>query len=202
MSLSPFAHDHGSGNLPVGDADDRTDRSPRTNLFLSALLAVPGKRAREVRVRNLSASGARIDCADPPPRTTLVSLCRGSAKAAAEVVWADRTSCGLRFVEPIEVARWMPDRPGAALATRAEEPSLAEDLVLARQLVERLEGVLTDQELVVGMMGTELQALDLLVQLLRTSERRAGGSPAPTARSVRKAAATFLQQPPGAGFSG
>lgn len=191
-------------HLPTDVAADRSggpadggvaERAPRTNLFLGALLLLPGTSPREVRVRNLSASGARLDLADPPARGSTALLCRGSVEVAAEVIWTEKASCGLRFSEPIEVARWMSDRPVAAAGT-AIAPALAADLALARQLVARLEERLADHPQVIAALGAELQALDLITQLLKVAEQTASGAAAPEMRGIRQAALTLLRRPP------
>jgi hypothetical protein len=202
MVLPNLAPVSAGGDPPCAAEDEcQVERRPRTNLFLTAQLILPGQRPLDVRVRNLSATGAKIDMADPPASGTTLLLCRGAAQMAAEVMWSGRNSCGLRFTQFIDVARWMLDRPGAlsagAAATFSHEPSLADDLALARQLADRLEEVLSAEPTVVAALGTELQALDLLGQLLRTSEKRAAGSTAPAIRSLWQAAATFLRRPIG-----
>lgn len=174
---------------PLNEADERhhPERLPRTNLFIAALLAVRGQPPRPVRVRNLSASGARVEVADPPPRGTTLSVYRGSAEAAAEVVWTSKDACGLRFCEAIDVARWVSDRTAAAPA----EATLADDLALARRLVQRLEDGWSDQPMV-AELATEMQALDLLAQLLRAAEKRASGAAVPSAGGIRRAAQRLL----------
>ncbi|NJC05212.1 hypothetical protein GGQ97_001005 [Sphingomonas kaistensis] len=184
------------GDPPAGDGGPALpERQQRTNLFLAARLSLSGEPPRDVRVRNLSASGARIDLSRPPPTGTTLLLCRGAAEVAGEVIWSSEASCGLRFSQEIDVARWMSDRPQAAAAS-LREPTLAEDLALARQLVGRVEDAVSAQPAVVALLGTELQALDLLAQLLASSEKRAAGSTVPTFRRLQQAAATFLRQPP------
>jgi hypothetical protein len=198
MSSPPLAPANGAGN-PADRAKgaDKVGRQPRTNLFLGAQLALPGHQPREVRVRNLSPSGARIDLADPPPSGTTLLLCRGAAQVAAEVMWTTPTSCGLRFTEVIDVARWMSDRPGPAIASAKREPSLADSLALACKLVERLEDSLASEPTIVAALGTELQGLDLLAQLLLAAEKRAAGSGGSALGSSCQAAMMFLRQPPG-----
>jgi hypothetical protein len=170
------------------------ERASRTNLYLGALLSAPGTLPREVRVRNLSAAGARIDMADPPGRGTIVLLSRGSAEVVAEVAWVTEASCGLRFSGTIDVVRWMSDRPGAATPGVVVEPTLSEDLALVRKLVGRLEEQLAERPEVIAALGAELQSLDLVAQLLRLAERRAGGSSTPELRGLRQAAATQLRR--------
>lgn len=201
--MSPSSHLPPAGGnqdpLLGNNGKSALERKPRTNLFLSAQLTLPGEASQPVRVRNLSASGARIDLHHPPPRGSTLLLCRGAAEVAAEVMWSAGSSCGLRFTETIDVARWMPDRPGAAAPAKAREPTLAEDLALARRLVDRLEDAMSSEPAVVAALGTELQALDQLAQLLTSSEKRAAGSTVPTIRSLWQAIATFLRTPPAGG---
>jgi hypothetical protein len=45
---------------------------------------LPGQAPREVKIRNLSASGVKIDLANPPHSGTTLLLCRGAAQVAAE----------------------------------------------------------------------------------------------------------------------
>lgn len=192
-ALAPLGHSY----PPPSPADGRSHvaREGRTKLFLGAQLVLPGEQAREVRIRDLSASGAKIDMASPPPVGTTLLLRRGAAEIAAEVVWVEAAGCGLRFAQAIDVASLRSDRPSAAVTQFPQDSSLADDLALARRLIERLENALGEEPAVVAALGTELQALDLLGQLLRTSEKRAQGSTAPTIRSLLQAIATFLRTP-------
>jgi hypothetical protein len=192
--------DSGAGSVEgVGGIEGvgRAEREQRTNLFLAARLALFGEPPRDVKVRNLSPSGARIDTPDPPRLGTTLLLCRGTAQVAAEVIWVAAGSCGLRFSEVIDVARWISDRPGALPAALSREPSLADNLGLARQLVDRLEDALASRPDVVASLGTELLGLDLLAQLLKASEKRAAYSTAPSIRSLSQAIGTFLRDTPG-----
>jgi hypothetical protein len=199
MSSPPLAPVSGGGNPSGQTKGARTvERQPRTNLFLGAQLALPGHPPRDVRVRNLSPSGARIDLADPPPSGTTLLLCRGAAQVAADIMWTTPNSCGLRFTELIDVARWMSDRPVAAIASAKREPTLVDSLALARQLVDRLEDALASEPTIVAALGTELQGLDLLAQLLLAAEKRAAGLGGSALGSPCQAAAMFLRQP-GAG---
>lgn len=198
MSLPNHASTGSPGEPPAdGGAGNLVARAARTNLFLAASLVLPGQPGREVRVRNLSASGARVDLADPPPAGTTAILRRNSAKVAATIVWASPASCGLRFSEAIDTDAWISDRAIAAPARAAGEPTLADDLGLIRMLLERLEDGLAGQPAVIGAVGAELQALDLAAQLIRLAEQHASGAPAPGRRSVRQAAEILLQRASG-----
>lgn len=198
MSLPNYASSGSTGEPPAdGGAGNLVARAARTNLFLAASLVLPGQLPRDVRVRNLSASGARVDLAAPPPAGTTVLLRRTSAKVAATIAWASAASCGLRFSEAIDIDAWISDRPGASPPRTGGEPTLADDLGLVRLLLERLEDGLAGQPVVIGAIGAELQALDLAGQLIRLAEQHASGAPASGRRSVRQAAETFLRWPPG-----
>jgi hypothetical protein len=102
----------------------------------------------------------------------------------------------------IDVARWMSDRPSAVAAAVKREPTLVDDLALARQLLDRLEDALASEPAIVAALGTELQGLNLLAQLLSAAEKRATGFNVPSPRSLSQAATMFLRQPPEGGRRG
>lgn len=181
------------GQAGAAHAGTHVEREARTKVFLAAQLMIFGETPRDVRVRDLSATGARIDLASPPAVGVTVLLSRGGAEVAGEVIWIVKGGCGLRFSRAIDVAQWRSDRPSATAAAVAREPSLAEDIALARRLVARLENALGEEPAVVAALGTELQALDLLAQLLATSEKRAQGSTVPTIRNLLQAIAAFMR---------
>ena len=167
-------------------------REPRKNLFLGATLQVPGAGQRAVRVRNLSASGARVECADPPSRGTTLFLCRGSVMVAAEVAWVAAASCGLRFAEPVEVGQWTSDRP--QVVASIVEPTLAADLALAHQLLDQFADTLASRSELTALAGAELQLLDVLSQMLQSAARRADGAAAPEMKRLRQLAASFAKE--------
>lgn len=197
MPFPPLAHAAECSDPPVAAADQPlpVEREARTKLFLAAQLFLAGELPRDVRIRDLSPSGARVDAPSLPLVGATVLLRRGAAEVAAEVMWVAGGSCGLRFTQIVDVASLRSDRPSAVAAQVMREPNLADDLALARRLVERLEHVLGGEPAVVAALGTELQAVDLLGQLLQTSEKRAHGSTAPAMRSLVQAVVTYLRTP-------
>lgn len=49
------------------------------------------------RISDLSASGVRVSCANPPNANCDVIFKKGSTFVAARVIWADKTGAGLQF---------------------------------------------------------------------------------------------------------
>ena len=99
----------GRGNRTLeSDADNRTEG--RSNVFLTAALETSAG-SIPVRIRNLSSVGALIDGAAFPPAGQKVRLLRGPLKAEGEIVWQEKTNCGIRFDHAINVIDWV-QRPG------------------------------------------------------------------------------------------
>ena len=68
----------------------------RTNLFLAATLH-SGDVAHPVRIRDLSASGARIETSVVREVGDAVTLVRGGLSVDARVTWRAERFCGLSF---------------------------------------------------------------------------------------------------------
>lgn len=90
------------------ESDNRTEG--RSNVFLTAALET-GAGSTPVRIRNLSSVGALVDGAVFPPAGAKVRLFRGPLKADGEIVWQEKTNCGIRFDQAINVVDWV-QRPG------------------------------------------------------------------------------------------
>ncbi len=183
-------------------------RAPRTHLYLAATLTAGG-RSDEVRVRNLSEMGARIDQAKASAVGTSATLTRGSLRVDGKLVWQSEKGCGLRFETPIVVAEWMaPVQHGGQVAVdqslaviRKEqaggsavrsapawpEAERADSRKLAVQLVEQLSLLLADDKDIIERHGQALQALDLVAQLLTSAGGEAGRS-----SGIRASAAILL----------
>ena len=71
-------------------------------LLKASLITVDG--TDEVRVYDLTVSGARISCARVFPANEDVIFKRGSLFVAARVAWSNRTATGLNFYREIPAA--------------------------------------------------------------------------------------------------
>ena len=90
------------------ESDNRSEG--RSNVFLTAALESAGG-STPVRIRNLSSVGALVDGAGFPPVGTKVRLLRGHLKTDGEIVWQEKSNCGIRFDHAINVVDWV-QRPG------------------------------------------------------------------------------------------
>lgn len=96
--------------------DGPLPREPRDSVMLSATIERfgSGKSTRH-RIRDLSATGVRIDQADDlPVRATVVVTVGALEAVAATVMWAKDGAAGLKFATPV--------RPEAARAKAAIAP--------------------------------------------------------------------------------
>ena len=101
----------GGHAAPIGH---KVSRSPRTTTLRSARMEIAGERG-EVRLRNISATGAMIDGLDVPPEAVgidcLIEIIEDQLFNAT-VRWAEGGKAGLEFARPFDL-----DRLGGA-ATR------------------------------------------------------------------------------------
>jgi hypothetical protein len=119
---------------------ERKDR--RSLVLLAAKLRTP-QGIRDVRLRNLSVSGALLEAENPPAQETEVVFERGETVVAARVAWRSGNRFGIQFHAPIEerevlvhVSRPKPSppppspsafkRPGLRTTLTAEERAVAE----------------------------------------------------------------------------
>lgn len=85
-------------------ADNRSEG--RSNVFLAAALATDAG-SFPVRIRNLSSVGALVDGTAFPPVGAKVRLLRACLKVNGEIVWLEKTHCGIRFENAINVIDWV-----------------------------------------------------------------------------------------------
>lgn len=85
---------------------DEHRRAPRSNLFLAATIEADGVSA-QVRIRNLSETGALIEGPAFPPAGTIVTLRRQEVEISGEIVWVAVPRCGIRFQGSIGVSEWI-----------------------------------------------------------------------------------------------
>ena len=164
---------------------------PRARLFLSAILN-SGNSSWTVRLRDLSASGARIDGKTLPSAGSPACIRRGALEAAGTIAWRAGKECGIRFDHPLALEEWMPAAPSGGQSTvdtlidavRSGEaevlpfPSphtpigdvlpqrLAEELAYVGRLLESLGDDLCTEPMVIVRYAAKLQNLDIAAQVL------------------------------------
>lgn len=72
----------------------------RSRVLLVAHLEIEGQR-QEVRIRDLSASGALVESADPPALGGQVRLHCGETSLEGRIAWTDGSWCGVEFSAPL-----------------------------------------------------------------------------------------------------
>lgn len=77
-------------------------------LLKATILAAEGE--QEVRIKDLSSSGAQIACASPLRTDRDVIFKRGAIFAAARVAWSDSECAGLEFYRQLEPMAFGSDR--------------------------------------------------------------------------------------------
>jgi hypothetical protein len=173
----------------------------RTRLCLAAIVECGGQRT-SVRIRDLSADGARIEASPPPPLQARLTLLRGPLNADAIVVWRDRDRCGLRFDKPIRLPVWLPNsdavrtqddidqvvrdfhREQALRRKDRENPMLtarlADELAYVGRMVQTLQQALSPEPQIIAkhrdtlpLFGQALEALGQLGAILAADDMRA-----------------------------
>ena len=80
-------------------------RSRRSHLLMAATLEIAG-RAVNVKLRNLSADGARVEGDSLPVEGTDVLFRKGDLAVAGRVIWSEGKQAGISFaqeLDPVEV---------------------------------------------------------------------------------------------------
>ena len=82
-------------------------REPRDSVFLRAALRLPGEtRPREVRVRNLSATGLLAEGAGPVRAGARVEVeLRNLGWISGTIAWAFENRCGIAFDQAVDARR-------------------------------------------------------------------------------------------------
>lgn len=168
---------------------------PRTRLFLSATIRFERVSA-PIRVRDLSACGARIEGARLPAVGIVAHISRGELTVSGMIVWRDSKGCGIRFDEPLDLDQWMPGLaargqievddmvaavrsgdsdvlpfPSPAAPPPAQLDSLmpqrlAEELAYVARLLDSFGEDLCGEPLLVMRHAEKLQNLDISAQIL------------------------------------
>jgi hypothetical protein len=84
---------------------DHPDRSPRESVLLQTEIALPGQANFTCRVRNISATGMMIECANNlRVGDTVTATLRGIGNVECSVARVRSGLAGLHFAEPIDPA--------------------------------------------------------------------------------------------------
>ncbi len=178
---------------PVWCQESELRSKPRTHLFLSATIRF-GALSTAIRLRDLSATGARIEGNGLPPAGAAVLITRGALQAGGTIVWRDHKGCGVRFEHSLSLEQWMPaaawrdqlavdamiEQAKSGSVDIAPEPQagsrqslvdalprrLAEELAYVGRLLESLGDDLCNEPLVVARHAEKLQNLDIASQIL------------------------------------
>jgi hypothetical protein len=94
---------------------------PRRRVMLTARLATPVGNER-VRLRDVSANGARIEGDNLPPHGTPVQLTRGTFSVFGLMVWHEGEAGGVEFDEPLDEARLLEALKGLSAGPNVPEP--------------------------------------------------------------------------------
>ena len=155
----------------------------RTNLFLAATLNSAGAN-HPVKIRDLSATGARIEISLAIAVGTAVTLVRGPLSVDARVGWHAERFCGLSFASPVSLEYWMAnpvnlermqrppriladDRVATPVHREAQNPgSIAEELARVSRSLEAFGQTLSSDPQVVFRHGTQLFRLGLAARAL------------------------------------
>ena len=181
---APLTEGHIVGTRDYCATEFRKD--VRTNMFVVGTLYTPSGSA-PVKIRNLSPGGALVEGGVIPPRTTKISLSRGSLTITGEVVWCDQSRAGLRFDSRASVSDWLPCSNAVRSQQRVDElvqhikgnlqrlPAspdpppgqvTANDLASLRKKLDALAEDLAEDAEVVGRHAAKLQILDTASQVL------------------------------------
>lgn len=161
---------------------DKPARAGRTRLFLSATIGFGAARAT-VRVRDLSASGARIEGENLPVVGASTTMDRGALTAGGTIIWREHKAAGLRFDQPLELDRWMPGLvardpeeaeksvadplgPSTGTAEAMLRQRLTEELDYVARLLESLGTDLVRDPLIRARYGQQLENLGMSAQIL------------------------------------
>ena len=107
--------------------DNKRSIQQRSRVMLAATIITPN-RSVDVRIRNLSRTGALIEGDIALEAGTGIELLRGHNAVRADVAWARPGRCGVKFASPVVIEDWVGSvgRPLSAAAPVAAAPDRAE----------------------------------------------------------------------------
>ena len=154
---------------------------------MSATL-IAGDAEHAVKIRDLSAEGAQIECSPALEVGSAMTLVRGRLTVQGCVSWSTASRCGLHFFSRIKVRDWMANPlnreqrrvdhlvavvqsgPGTMAPPANHEPAAAEgvadDLKRVSELLAMIGDALAGDPAAVTRHGITLQGLDIAMQTL------------------------------------
>jgi hypothetical protein len=179
----------------------------RVNLFMAATLHASGAET-EVKIRDLSETGAQVEGSLLVGVGMPMTLTRGRLSVQGEVAWCKARRCGLKFSTKVSVQDWManpvnreqrrvdqivsavkagvvPMVSAAPYANKAAD-GVAQDLERVSRLLGCLGDTLASDPAIVAQHGMALQNLDIAIQTLAVlAEAMEAGAPGAAAIRVR-----------------
>ena len=106
----------------IGEDGSGRRRSIRNRVLMVAKLATPSREI-DVRLRDVSATGARVEGTDLPQPGETVVLKRGAFESFAQIVWVSGAVAGIAFEEAFDEAELISQLKGvpAVAAPNPEE---------------------------------------------------------------------------------
>lgn len=165
----------------------------RASLYLAAALYSDGH-SIPVKIRNISSTGALLESQSIFAAGALVQLVRGSLIVHGLVAWAQDGRSGLKFSGSVDVQQWratpmnaeqqridevvrlvkagaVPLPVNAPPTGRPEDTDeLSTDLQRASDLIGKLGDRLAKDSTIVALYATELQNLDIAMQMIAAVE--------------------------------
>lgn len=176
--------------MPNSNQESASDQraATRASLYLAASLYFDGASA-PVKIRNISSTGALLECPIALPAAALVQLVRGSLIVHGLIAWSQAGEVGIKFFGSIDVDQWrMAPRnaeqqrvddivklvKAGAVPLPVSEPcslpsdlgALSVDLRRASELLGNLGDRLAKDGIVVALFPAELQNLDIAMQVI------------------------------------
>lgn len=177
---------------PARPIDSRV--APRASLYLAASLQY-GEVSCGVKIRNISSTGALLEGAASVQAGAVVNLVRGSLKSEGVIAWTSGGKCGLHFSREVDVEKWRasfknPDQhrvdelvgvmksgsPAVpviakqSVSTFSNINILPADLRRVWDLLEHLGNKLAKDGIVIAQYSSDLQNLDIAMQIISAVE--------------------------------
>lgn len=166
---------------------------PRSNMYIAAVLSF-GSSCCQVKVRNMSPSGALVEGAVLPSAGSPIRLTRGSLVVEGAVAWLSGGRCGVHFGSLVTVRDWIAPpnygeqrrvdeavsllKAGAVPLAAAQRyrrdanpdmrtsEQLVADLTEVSYMIERMGADMCQDPQLVQRHGGHLQNLDIVTQTL------------------------------------